>query len=121
MSLCDILSPTLIKENIIPIAIDCLKSADCEYATGVMNNFGSLTPYLSNHEVERIVEDLVKHFGSDNWRHKCRIVEALKKICVIPDLLTDKIIKIIVELANDRIDAVRKSVVDLVVEIIRKD
>jgi hypothetical protein len=86
-----------------------------------MNNFDILSGHISEQVFEEnILKKITYNFNSDNWRMKCQAVDLISKILQNPSFLNDKAIAMIMELAHDKVDAVRKAVINLIVEVIRK-
>lgn len=86
-----------------------------------MNDFEVLSEYLTERDFEeKILSKITVHFQSDNWRLKVKAIDLMSKILTNPVFLNAKTVNTIIELASDRVDAVRKKVIDLIIEIIKK-
>ena len=75
-----------------------------------------MSEYLTERDFEeKILSKITVHFQSDNWRLKVKAIDLMSKILTNPTFLNSKTVNTIIELASDRVDAVRKKVIDLII------
>lgn len=67
---------------------------------------------------DKIIKPLLQQLLTDNWRIKCQIIDILKSFIANQSFLNEGVLKMIFSLTDDRIDAVRLKINELIIQII---
>lgn len=109
-------------ESIFPIIFSFIRDANSEISIGIIKSYDYLIKKMNKEIFEdKIFKPLLQQLTTDNWRVKCQIIDILKTFIYKEIYLTEAIIKVIFALTDDKIDAVRLKVNELIVEIINKN
>ena len=85
-----------------------MRDVNSEVALGIAKNFELLASKMNKEALdERIVKPLLQQLTTDNWRVKCEIISILKGFLANQAYLNDNVIKMFINLTENRIDAVR--------------
>lgn len=122
VSLCGIVSTELMNEWVLPIIFGFIKDPNSEISLGVMKSFDYLSTKM-NKEVldDKIIKPLLQQLLTDNWRIKCQIIDILKTFIANQSFLNEGVLKVIFSLTDDKIDAVRLKINELIIQIINNN
>lgn len=70
---------------------------------------------------DKIIKPLLNQLSTNNWRIKCEIIKILKNFLLDQTYLNAEVLKVFVDLTDDRVDAVRLSTNSLIVEILSRN
>lgn len=109
-------------EWLLPIIFGFIKDANSEISLGVMKSFDYLSAKMNKDILdEKIVKPLLQQLLTDNWRIKCQIIDILKTFITSPAFLSEGVLKAMFSLTDDRIDAVRLKINELIILIINNN
>lgn len=109
-------------EWLLPIIFGFIKDTNSEISLGVMKSFDYLSAKMSKDLLEeKIVKPLLQQLQTDNWRIKCQIIDILKTFIISPVFLSEAVLKAMFSLTDDRIDAVRLKINELIILIINNN
>jgi len=120
--LCGIVSTDLMNDSLLPIIFGFIKDPNSEISLGVVKSFDYLSTRMTRELLEeKIIKPLLQQLGTDNWRNKCQIIEILRGFLVSQAYLTENALKVLFSLTDDKIDAVRLKVNQLIIDIVTKN
>lgn len=70
---------------------------------------------------EKIVKPLLQQLTTSNWRAKCEIIDIMKGFLANQVYLNETVVKMFINLTEDRIDAVRLSASEFLVAVLNKN
>ena len=87
-----------------------------------MKSFDYLSTRI-NKEIldDKIIKPLLQQLMTDNWRIKCQIIEILKNFITNQSFLNENVLKVIFSLTDDKIDAVRLKINEMIIQIINSN
>lgn len=87
-----------------------------------MKSFDYLSTRMSKDVLDdKIIKPLLQQLLTDNWRIKCQIIDILKSFITSQSFLNEGVLKVIFSLTDDKIDAVRLKINELIIQIINNN
>lgn len=87
-----------------------------------MKSFDYLSTRMSKDLLDdKIIKPLLQQLLTDNWRIKCQIIDILKSFITNQSFLNEGVLKVIFSLTDDKIDAVRLKINELIIQIINNN